>query len=70
MLPSPRFNFDEFQKKLANIVKDNEIDIVVPIHEETLYLSKIDKSKGGRSSIFGIGLLLRITGLSFFLVDF
>ena len=39
-IPSPRFAFEDFQKKLKEIIIDYQIDMVIPIFEETLYLAK------------------------------
>ena len=40
LLPSPRFNFLGFQNKLSKIISEYQIDMVIPIFEETLYVGK------------------------------
>ncbi len=38
---SPRFAFENFKNDIKKIVEEYQIDIVIPVYEETLYLSKL-----------------------------
>lgn len=40
VIPSPRFAEEEFIKSLLQIVKDEKIDLLIPLWEEAIYLSK------------------------------
>ena len=52
VIPSPRFDFAAFEKKIAAIVKEYKIDLIVPIHEETLYLAKLNQSILNKCELF------------------
>jgi predicted ATP-grasp superfamily ATP-dependent carboligase len=40
LVPSPRFHEEKYIQTLLDIVKDYAIDLVLPIYEETFYISK------------------------------
>ncbi len=40
VLPSPRFQFEAFQEQLKKIIKEYQIDLVIPVLEETLWVAK------------------------------
>lgn len=40
IIPSPRFDFEKFQNRLKQIIQDYEINMVVPVFEDVLYLAK------------------------------
>lgn len=41
IIPSPRFFFDEFVQAIINIIEREKIDLIIPVWEEILYLSRI-----------------------------
>ena len=40
VIPSPRFHSENFVEALIKIVKDEKIDLIIPIYEEIVYISK------------------------------
>lgn len=39
-IPSPRYEYQAFVKKLREVIEHHDIDLVVPVFEETLYLAR------------------------------
>lgn len=40
-IPSPRYQPEEFTKVLSSIIRDERIDLLIPVWEEVLYISRI-----------------------------
>lgn len=52
LIPSPRFEFGKFEKKLKVIIEKYNIDMVIPVFEEALYLAKADPDIFKRCELF------------------
>lgn len=52
LIPSPRFKFKNFEEKLRSIIEEYEIDMVIPVFEEALYLARLDPAIFKRRELF------------------
>jgi len=41
LLPGPRYNFNDFARQLGKVTNDLKIDHLIPVNEETFYISKV-----------------------------
>ncbi len=56
LLPSPRFEYDAFLSTIEALIRDEEIDLIIPCFEEIFYLAKAVETLGRDDLLFADSL--------------